>query len=227
MATYVLSDVHGEQDRFQKMLEEIRFSDGDTLYILGDVIDRGPDGVALLRQIMDTPNMELLLGNHEYMCLRYHSPQATPEDIRRWGINGNQPTLEALDRLRPKQRDEILFYLETLPTHKRITVAGVTYHLVHGFPGMTTHQEVWGRPEADTPSPYTNCRVIVGHTPVLLLGRDNREQERYAMELYRRGDHLRISHQPGFIDLDCGCGHRVPIRALGCLRLDDMAEFYT
>ena len=44
MAHYVVSDIHGEADRFHAMLEKIRFSADYTLYILGDVIDRGADG---------------------------------------------------------------------------------------------------------------------------------------------------------------------------------------
>ena len=46
MAHYVMSDIHGEADRFSAMLETIHFSSQDTLYILGDVIDRGPEGIA-------------------------------------------------------------------------------------------------------------------------------------------------------------------------------------
>jgi serine/threonine protein phosphatase 1 len=58
-------DIHGEADRFRTMLEKIVFSADDTLYILGDVIDRGMDGIALLREIVAAPNMVMLLGNHE------------------------------------------------------------------------------------------------------------------------------------------------------------------
>ena len=36
MARYVMSDIHGEAERFHAMLEKIRFSADDTLYILGD-----------------------------------------------------------------------------------------------------------------------------------------------------------------------------------------------
>ena len=35
MAHYVMSDIHGEADRFHAMLEKIHFSADDTLYILG------------------------------------------------------------------------------------------------------------------------------------------------------------------------------------------------
>ena len=62
---YCISDLHGERALFERMLERIRFSDGDRLYIIGDVIDRGPDGVDLLERIMEAPNMTLLLKIQE------------------------------------------------------------------------------------------------------------------------------------------------------------------
>ena len=49
---YCMSDLHGERALFERMLERIRFSDGDRLYIIGDVIDRRPDGVDLLERII-------------------------------------------------------------------------------------------------------------------------------------------------------------------------------
>ena len=73
--TYCVSDIHGELDKFTQMLELIRFSDEDHLYVLGDVIDRGPLGVDLLRIIMDASNMTMLLGNHEQMCLSTLGPR--------------------------------------------------------------------------------------------------------------------------------------------------------
>ena len=39
MATYVISDIHGEYERFMELLEEIELKDTDTLYVLGDVLD--------------------------------------------------------------------------------------------------------------------------------------------------------------------------------------------
>lgn len=227
MANYVMSDIHGEADRFHAMLKKIGFSNSDMLYIIGDVIDRGPDGVALLREIIDAPNMILLMGNHEYMCVKSYSKNATLTDIQLWGCNGSRPTYEALEKLRQKEMDNILFFLEGLPDHLELTVSGVKYHLVHGFPGRSTYDRVWGRPDPNTKNPLPDCRVIVGHTPVMLLQGDDAAQQEYAMGLYIRGDHMRIYHGENFIDLDCGCGHPVIIKALSCLRLEDMAEFYT
>ena len=66
---YVLSDIHGNRQRFDSIMEQIALQPEDTLYVLGDVIDRYPDGIRILRQLMKMPNVKMLLGNHEYMML--------------------------------------------------------------------------------------------------------------------------------------------------------------
>ena len=134
MAHYVVSDIHGEDDRFHAMLQTINFSDEDTLYILGDVIDRGPHGVELLREIMATPNMKMLLGNHEFMCLRYFAPNAPEKHIQHWNRNGNAPTLEGFSKLTEAQKQEVLDFLRTLPTHFTSGKRAELLYLVHGLP---------------------------------------------------------------------------------------------
>ena len=66
---YVLSDIHGQRRRFDSIMKQINLQPEDTLYVLGDVIDRNPDGIKILRQLMAMPNVKLLLGNHEQMML--------------------------------------------------------------------------------------------------------------------------------------------------------------
>ena len=67
---YVTSDLHGYPlEKFIDMLKSVNFSEADTLYILGDVIDRGKDGIKLLKWCMQQDNVELILGNHEAMLL--------------------------------------------------------------------------------------------------------------------------------------------------------------
>lgn len=67
--TYVLSDIHGNLRRFESIMAQINLQPDDTLYVLGDVIDRYPDGIKILRRIMQMPNAKMLIGNHEYMLL--------------------------------------------------------------------------------------------------------------------------------------------------------------
>ena len=44
-ATYVISDIHGNYNAYMDMLKKIQFDDDDILYILGDILDRGPNPI--------------------------------------------------------------------------------------------------------------------------------------------------------------------------------------
>lgn len=65
----MISDIHGCYDAYKKMLEKIRFSENDMLYVLGDVLDRGPHPIKIIQDLMGRPNVVCLAGNHEYMAL--------------------------------------------------------------------------------------------------------------------------------------------------------------
>lgn len=66
MNTYVMSDIHGEYDKFVLALETIDLKDEDTVFILGDILDRGTGGVKILQHIMYDARFIPILGNHEY-----------------------------------------------------------------------------------------------------------------------------------------------------------------
>lgn len=68
--TYVLSDIHGNLKAFHSILNQINLKPEDSIYILGDVIDRQPYGIQILKEIMNMTNAHMLLGNHEYMMMR-------------------------------------------------------------------------------------------------------------------------------------------------------------
>ena len=66
---YVMSDIHGNRRRFDSIMDQIQLQPEDKLYVIGDVIDRHPDGISILLQLMEMPNVTMLLGNHEFMML--------------------------------------------------------------------------------------------------------------------------------------------------------------
>ncbi len=214
MATYCISDIHGEYDRYIAMLEKIGFCDSDTLYVLGDVIDRGPDGIKVISDIMTRDNVQMLLGNHEQMCLDTLGLMPEYGARRLWQSNGGGKTRSRLLYVcTPVQRGRILRYMAALPEYADITVKGRRFHLVHGYPGRDKHSRLWGRPEKDGPAPLADRTAIIGHTPTSLITGDDESP-------------LTIWHGEGVICIDCGCGHKSDKRRLACLRLDDMAEFY-
>ena len=63
IASYVIADIHGEYDLFMELLDKIGLHDWDTLYILGDVVDRGPNPVKTLLKLMEMPNVVLFHKN--------------------------------------------------------------------------------------------------------------------------------------------------------------------
>lgn len=115
---YLISDLHGYPfERFTELLQRAGFSDDDLLYVLGDVVDRGEDGVRYLLWLKKQKNIELLLGNHELMmrkCDFLFSPDAPElmgnldreQKIRLglWMSNGAKPTLSGLFGISQEER---------------------------------------------------------------------------------------------------------------------------
>lgn len=58
--TYTISDIHGCHDKYRELLKKINFGSEDTLYVLGDVIDRGPAGFKILLDTFRDRLVELM-----------------------------------------------------------------------------------------------------------------------------------------------------------------------
>ncbi|MBP8285644.1 MAG: symmetrical bis(5'-nucleosyl)-tetraphosphatase [Rhodoferax sp.] len=71
MALYLIGDVQGCDAALQHLLEAISFSPSrDTLYLLGDLVNRGPRSARVLRRLKDMgPAAQCLLGNHDLHLL--------------------------------------------------------------------------------------------------------------------------------------------------------------
>ena len=66
MNTYVISDIHGCFDEFQRLLDKINFSGSDRLILAGDYIDRGSKSLEMLRWLERRPeNVLAVRGNHD------------------------------------------------------------------------------------------------------------------------------------------------------------------
>ncbi len=231
---YVMGDIHGNLRRFESVMNQIQLTHEDTLYVLGDVIDRHPHGLLILRRLMKMENVRMILGNHEYMMLQAIGTPGVPSTaslngLSLWYRNGGKVTHDALKHLRIETRKEIFAYLESLPLNIDLTVNGVRYKLVHGGP-VEEYPE--GHPDYPDATFYAvwkrwskyeqlsdDCTMIFGHT---------------LTDHYQPGHILRIWHGERLIGLDCGSGYPEGPDPwdhhqgrLACLRLDDMQEFYS
>lgn len=73
MPSFAISDIHGCSQTFTALLDKIAFSKSDSLYLLGDYIDRGPDSKGVIDLILKMKeegyHVYCLRGNHEQMML--------------------------------------------------------------------------------------------------------------------------------------------------------------
>ena len=89
MALYLIGDIQGCDKAFERLLTHLAFSPSrDTLYVLGDLVNRGPHNAQVLRRLMALDNsVHCLLGNHDLHLLavsrgvRKPNTQDTIQDI--------------------------------------------------------------------------------------------------------------------------------------------------
>ena len=239
---YVCSDIHGYYRMFLKMLDKIQFSDDDTMYIIGDVVDRGPEPVALLIDVLNRKNVTLMIGNHEHMMIQ-GMLYDDDDEYNDWMRNGGGVTLCQLELLDSGYMTGLLKRLEECPLIiPDLRVNGRSYYLAHASHALYPEKEVllykdageqnrervlWNRDyRIIRPkklgyayrrlyNEYKNTTLLIGHTPV----------HKCSYGVISRAGFNRISRSRSghLINLDCGCTAGL---TLGCLRLDDMKEFY-
>lgn len=106
MAIYAVGDIQGCFDSLRRLLDSARFDPGaDTLWVAGDLVNRGPDSLGALRFIKNLgPAAQMVLGNHDLHLL-----------AARFGLRGfnKKDTLQNI--LAADDCDELLFWLRQQP----------------------------------------------------------------------------------------------------------------
>ena len=69
-----VSDIHGNLPFFQALMDKIRLTPDDGLVLLGDMLEKGRDSLALLRRLMElskTHTLYPVCGNCDGLVLRF------------------------------------------------------------------------------------------------------------------------------------------------------------
>lgn len=213
---YVISDIHGCFDKFIAMLDLINFKDTDELYILGDIIDRGDNPLEIFEYIVSHPNIHMIKGNHEDMCLRAFMDK----DFSLWMYNGGYVTFDALQEKGIGYINQFLNYIKNLPYYTVVD----NYFLVHAglytakneenalsdvIDDLDEHTALWDRSNIDRFQEVTGYDIICGHTPVQTI---------------ISKEHNRIVRLNGKTYIDCGAVFKGG--QLACFCLDTEEEFY-
>ncbi len=234
MSTYVVSDIHGEYDKFLALLDKIKLKPTDTLYVLGDVLDRGPHPIQTLIKLMTMPNAICIVGNHELMaleCLEFLQQEITDasiekldremlENLNTWQYNGAQTTIEEFRKLDRDMRQEVLDYIKEFLVYEELTVGEKDYILVHAGLGnfspekdledYSLYELVWKRADYEV-TYFEETYVVTGHTPTQTI-----EQNPRPGFIFRKNNHIAID-----------CGAHYPGGRLAAICLDTGEEFYS
>ena len=134
MSIYACSDIHGQYDLYRKMLEDIHFSDEDTLYVLGDMIDRGPKSMEVILDVMSRKNVIALLGNHELLMYNHLAWKNNAfRDTWLYPQNGGEDNEKAFLALSAQDQERVLDYVKNLPLQIEVQVGGKPFLLSHSF----------------------------------------------------------------------------------------------
>ncbi len=235
MATYVISDIHGEYDMFMELLEKIGLRDEDTLYILGDVLDRGPHPIKTVQKLMEMPNAVCLVGNHEQMaieCFSNYLMQFVTEEfissmneemihgLSSWLVNGGDTTIKEFRKLDMDEKQDVIDFIKDFELYEELLINGKEYLLVHsGLGNFSPEKEiedysllelVWERADYDIQY-FPDKFVVTGHTPTQEISGNPRPGY-----IYRHNNHIAID-----------CGAFIPGGRLAAICLDTGEEFYS
>ena len=232
MATYVMSDIHAEFDKYIAMLESINFSGDDELIILGDILDRGPEPIKLLEDLSFRSNVFCLLGNHELMAIdiletllveineencESHIDASVINKLIQYQSNGGDITLKQFKQLPHEDRIALLDFLKAFEMYdvvdvecgKKTFILSHTGNInpnkklsEHSVEELTFIRADYDKQVFTDPNVY----IVCGHMPTLAI---TGKPEGY--------------HKNNYISIDCGAAFN---GKLACLRLDDFKEFY-
>lgn len=223
---YAVSDLHGCYDKYRKLLECLHMTSDDSLYILGDIVDRGSEGMKILLDLINRKNVFSCRGNHDHCAQILLRSFVLPDDgyfadgleeaFRLWLSDGGSPTYEEFLKLDESEQRAVLRYLGSLPVYKKLTVGDQKFFLAHTVPEKTKMLNIhnWknsdfimGEPEYEK-TYFEDTIIITGHIPTGFIDPE------FAGRIWKGNNHIAI---------DCGAVFGNP---LGCICLDTMEEIY-
>ncbi len=202
MRLLVISDIHGCNNTFQALLDQVGLSKEDVLILGGDYIDRGPDSKAVIDLILDLQDegyhLICLKGNHEDLMLR----GIKKDDVfLHWLQSGGAITMKSFGVTAPENLSSrylnFFYKLDTVLLTSNAIVAHAGLNFSSDNPLEDEESMLWIRNWYDQINrDWLGDRIIVhGHTPI------TRNQIESQFDI--------LDTVPA-LDIDCGCVYPSP-----------------
>ena len=214
--TYVIGDIHGKKEKYLEMLEKLNPSETDAVFVLGDVIGIGDDGIEILRDMMYRANIFPVLGEQEYMAKELFPLISEAKSIaeakallsdekaelfEKWLTMKSEKTISDFLSLDEENKESIIDYLSEFAPYEEIEAGGKSFILAHagidgfeeGKPLDEYDEKAFVFAETDYQKSYfPDSYLVTGHTPTAMIDRQ------YTGKVYAKKRHLAI---------DCGAAY--------------------
>lgn len=187
----VCTDLHGNGLLWSKIKEKLNVD--DTLYFLGDAIDRGPDGFLIMLDMLKDPRVIYIKGNHEQFAIDFlrvardidHLNDVPHDIINLWHSNGGSKTINDIwSNLTKDETKRLYLCLKNLPERMEVTINDTVFLLSHaGYTPRYLTRDLaddrqvllWNREHFldawDESRDGENVISIGGHTPTCYLSK--------------------------------------------------------
>lgn len=206
--TYVVSNLYGRLEKYEKLVKKINLKESDTLYILGNIVDYGEQSIELVNELSAQYNVFTVLGEHDYKAylllsefdriLREGGAPSTTfsKEMIAWAQDGGQATLEAFKNADADSKEGFLDYLSDLPVFEEVSLKnGKEYVLTcRGVDSFDTNKDLYDYELDDFINGYLNIEqvyyadktMVVGyldyeHTPAGRAGKVNAKNGNIAL----------------------------------------------
>ena len=169
---FALGDIHGCSTALGTLIAAIDPQPEDTLVVLGDVIDYGPDTKGVIQQLIELSlrcRLIILTGNHEDMMFRAFE---FPSELNSWIYSGGEDTLKCYPG---RDENELIDpdHFDFLKRECRDYHETDDFIFVHAnyFPNLPMSQQSsrtlrWEFIEPERMAPHYSGKVVIaGHTP--------------------------------------------------------------
>lgn len=231
-----VSDIHGNLPFFRSLMEQIRLTPQDILVLVGDVLEKGRESLALLRHVMElsrTYTVYYICGNCDGLVLRFfetdelddrffssYLPQHPESCLRQMAREKGFDQTEDLPRLRRDLRaafPEEWAFLQAMPTvveteHLVFVHGGVPS--LHGMENLNRWKCMKNDDFLDQGYSFDKW-VIVGHWPVTLYN----PRIPSAAPLFER--------ERKIISIDGGCVLKLDGQLNALILPDEVSEEFT
>lgn len=169
---FAVGDIHGCSKTLQKMVQGVlQLKPDDTLFMLGDYVDRGPasKGVLdyMLQLLESNYDIRPIMGNHEEMLL---NAVADPSAISLWYGNGGWGTIQEFGVDTPEAIPQhYIDFLSSLPLMHLLddyllVHSGLDFHKADPITETISHDMLWARDYRIDPAKLAGRTMITGHS---------------------------------------------------------------